>query len=211
MKLSKSILALVAFSSFVGMSQSFLAPAVAGESKSFYCDTSGPIPVTKIRTERGDETFIQWTKSFSNGYSLEERCKIVTKRFQSQVGRGRMYLTSRAKVNGMPVICNSNREGGACTSRNILVTLDRNANHLEVLQKLASFQRSASNEPLILSGHNPLNNPLNSDYVTNVDGNYYVNVNKMTGINVEGVQTEESVLPTPTKSPASNSSPGYRF
>jgi Circadian oscillating protein COP23 len=207
MELSKSILALVAFSSFVGMSQSFVAPAVAGATTSFYCDTSGPTPVTKIRTERGDETFIEWTKTFSNGYSLEERCKIVTERFQSQVGRGRMYLTSRAKVNGMPVICNSNREGGACNSRNILVTLHQGANHLEVLRKLASFQRSASNEPLSLTG----SNPLNSDYVTNVDGNYYVNVNKMTGINVEGVQTDSSVSPAPTESPASNSSSGYRF
>jgi Circadian oscillating protein COP23 len=207
MKLSKSILALVAFSSFVGMSQSFVAPAVAGESTSFYCDISGPTPVTKIRTERGDETFIEWTNSLGNGYSLEKRCQIVTERFQSQVGRGRMYLTSRAKVNGMPVICNSNREGGACNSRNILVTLDRGADHLKALQKLASFQRGASNKPLKLSGRNPLN----SDYVTNVGGNYYVNVNKMTGINVEGVQTDSSVSPAPTKSPASNSSSGYRF
>jgi Circadian oscillating protein COP23 len=122
------------------------------QTSTFYCDTSGSVPVTRIRTGRGDESFIQWRTSFSGGYGAARRCQEVSARFQREHTRGRLYLTSRANVNGHPVICHAESENGACKASNVLVTLRRGTNHRHALLRFSAFQRGASNRPLELSG-----------------------------------------------------------
>jgi Circadian oscillating protein COP23 len=196
MKSSQPILALAALSSLFGMSQLLVAPAVANQppvAGSFYCDTSGAVPATMIRTVRGDETFIKWENSFGNKYTKAQRCQIVTKRFQSW--RGNLYLTSSNNVNGYPVICNVGREGGTCDGSNILVTLRKNADHKLALQKFLSHQKGASNAPLYLSG---------DSYISVVGDNYYINVGRMIG-NINEASTEEQPInntPEPVEPPA---------
>jgi Circadian oscillating protein COP23 len=126
-------------------------PANAQRS-TFYCDTSGSVPVTRIRTGRGDESFIQWRTGFSRGYGAAQRCQEVSSRFQRLYTRGRVYLTSRANVNGHPVICYAESENGACNASNVLVALRRGTNHRNALLRFKAFQRGASNRPLELSG-----------------------------------------------------------
>jgi hypothetical protein len=127
-------------------------PAQA-QTSTFYCDTSGSVPVTRIRTARGDESFIQWQNSFSRGYGAARRCQEVASRFERQhTGGKRLYLTSRRSVNGHPVICYTDSEKGACDRNNVLVTLRRGTNHRNALRRFSAFQRGASNRPLELSG-----------------------------------------------------------
>jgi hypothetical protein len=122
------------------------------QTSTFYCDTSGSVPVTRIRTGRGDESFIQWRTSFSGGYGAARRCQEVSARFQREHTRGRLHLTSRRNVNGHPVICYAESENGACNASNVLVTLSRGTNHRNALLRFSAFQRGASNRPLELSG-----------------------------------------------------------
>jgi Circadian oscillating protein COP23 len=127
-------------------------PAEA-QTSTFYCDTSGSVPITRIRTRgRGDESFIQWKTSFSRGYSAAKRCKQVAARFERQHLRGRLYLTSRSNINGHPVICYADSENGACNSGNILVTLRRGIDHRNALLRFNAFPRRSSNRPIELSG-----------------------------------------------------------
>jgi Circadian oscillating protein COP23 len=123
------------------------------QTSTFYCDTSGSVPVTRIRTGRGDESFIQWRTSFSRGYSAARRCQEVASRFERQHTRGkRLFLTSRRNVNGHPVICYTESENGACDRTNVLFTLRRGTSHRNALRRFSAFQRGASNRPLELSG-----------------------------------------------------------
>jgi Circadian oscillating protein COP23 len=126
-------------------------PASA-QSTTFYCDTSGNVPVTRIKTPHGDETFILWRNSFGRAYSTVRRCQEVSTRFERQRLRGRLYLTSRANVNGHPVICQTESAEGSCNRNNILVTLLRGSDHREALGRLTAFQKGASTNPIELSG-----------------------------------------------------------
>jgi Circadian oscillating protein COP23 len=140
-------------------------------------------------------------------YNLKKRCEVVTARFQ--LHRGNMYLTSRENVNGMPVICNSDREGGDCDASNVLITLPKKTNHKKVLLQLSSHQRGASNKPLPLSG---------SPYLSVVNDNYYMNIGQMVS-DINQAQTTETVSPTPKptktstpmKTPTNNSRSDYRY
>ena len=128
-------------------------PASA-QSTTFYCDTSGNAPVTRIRASHGDETFILWRNSFGRAYSTARRCKEVSARFERELlrNRGRLYLTSRANFNGNPVICYTESEQGSCNRNNVLVTLLKGSDHREALGRLTAFQKGASTNPIELSG-----------------------------------------------------------
>jgi hypothetical protein len=179
--LSRSLLALFTVSSLAGIGQLFDSPALAGQS-SFYCDISGEVPVTKVKTDRGDETFITWKKSFANGYSKDKRCQIVTKRLQEQYNRGRFYLTTRDNIKGLPVICYTHDEGGDCNASNILVTLTKGEDAKAVVKQLKYFRASArSKSPIELSGREQAQIQTNMSAMTEVNGNSYVDVRALIG------------------------------
>jgi hypothetical protein len=150
--LSKSSLALVTISSSVGICQLFADPALAGHRTLFFCDTSESMPVTKVRTSRGDEEMIRWTNSYGNGFTTTKRCQLVTQKLQTHTNRGRWFLTSRENINGMPVICAVSREGENCTASTILVTLPRGANAGEALQQLNFFRSGVNGNDYINLG-----------------------------------------------------------
>jgi Circadian oscillating protein COP23 len=88
----------------------------------FYCDINGSVPITKIRTSRGDEDFIQWVHELG-GYGYQKRCLEVSKRFSLAVSRGQLLLKTDQNFNGSPVVCSIYKLGDHCTHNNILVTL----------------------------------------------------------------------------------------
>jgi hypothetical protein len=122
------------------------------QTSTFYCDTSGSVPVTRISTSRGEESFIQWKTSFSRRYGAARRCQEVASRFERQHRRGQLNLTSRREVNGHPVICYTESQNVACNPNNILVTLPKGTNHRNALLRFEAFRTRASNRPLELSG-----------------------------------------------------------
>jgi hypothetical protein len=215
----------------------FQKPAEANQP-GFYCDTSGRVPVTRIRTSRGEESFIAWNTS-TRGYSASRRCREVAARFESQRPRGQLFLTSRRNVNGSPVICYTETRGGSCNRNNVLVTLRRNTNHRAALRRFMDFQRGASNRPLELSGgDSDVSTPLElsggfedspplelsgsgdrdnisfdgMNHVTEAEGEYYFDLGRA----ANDLMPTNTNTPTPPVQPPSRSNnndlpPGYRF
>ncbi|WP_062287473.1 COP23 domain-containing protein [Nostoc piscinale] len=93
-------------------------PSYAGPSK-FFCTQEGGIPVTKVRTPRGNETFIRWVVDDFKKFPPANRCQTVTARFQRYYDNGSLYITSRDNFNSYPVLCIANRKGVPCTTENM--------------------------------------------------------------------------------------------
>jgi hypothetical protein len=121
-------------------------PAEANELR-FYCDMSGSVPITKIHTTtRGDEKFIQWVQE-RGGYSVEERCREVSERFNRAISRGSLVLKKDKNFNGSPVICYVYQQGDKCDSNNILVTLSSIKQLNKAFEVFRDFQRGSENLP----------------------------------------------------------------
>ncbi|MBW4645491.1 MAG: COP23 domain-containing protein [Goleter apudmare HA4340-LM2] len=118
----------------------------------FFCDQEGKTPVTKIRTQRGPETFIRWVvKDFKN-FPPAQRCQIVSRRFQRYYSNGALLIRSEFNFNNYPVLCIANRKGTPCTSDNVLVTLKPGTDPGLVLKQILAFRRSVAGKPIDLSG-----------------------------------------------------------
>lgn len=129
-------------------------PAKANEVE-FYCDASGSVPITKIYTYRGYEEFILWVQE-RGGYSVEQRCQEVSKRFNLAMSRSKLLLKKDRNFNGSPVICSVSRQGDSCDSNNILVTLGSLKQLNRALIVFNDFQRGGggiSRAPIKLSGN----------------------------------------------------------
>ncbi|MCH4904931.1 hypothetical protein GSN00_11220, partial [Cylindrospermopsis raciborskii CHAB3438] len=65
-------------------------PGVAGENK-FFCTREGGVPVTKVRTARGNETFIIWERDFHK-YPATKRCGIISNKLQRFYENGEVHF-----------------------------------------------------------------------------------------------------------------------
>lgn len=147
---------------------SLAQPSYARRSK-FYCAVLNGEPVTWVRTSRGAEPFIRWVSPAFNVSPLE-RCKVVSARFRRYYDNGRFYITGRDDVNGYPVLCISNRRGGGCSSRNVLVTLKRESDPGFVIQQILDFRRNANGTTIELSGNK---------FIQYVNGEFYLDAKKL--------------------------------
>jgi Circadian oscillating protein COP23 len=186
MKLSKFILALLVVSSAIGMSQSFDSPALAGSAR-FYCGTSDNVPVTKVRSSRGDEVLLRWKNSYKD-FSATKRCQIVTEKLQQQFNRGRFVVTSNENVNGMPVVCAVSAVGDRCNADSILFTLPRGSSARAAAEQFESLRSAASIKAMELSGRQ-------ESYATVVDGNYYINLGQAIA-DITGESIQQPATPT---------------
>ncbi|MCF4968575.1 COP23 domain-containing protein [Nostoc sp. CMAA1605] len=118
----------------------------------FFCTREGGVPVTKVRTSRGNQTLIRWVANDFKKVSPLQRCRIVSARFQRHYDNGALFITSRDNFNGYPVLCISNRRGTPCTADNILVTLKPGTDTGRVLQQMLSLRRDAGESVINLSG-----------------------------------------------------------
>lgn len=148
-------------------------PSYAGGEK-FFCTQEKGVPVTKVRTSRGPETFLRWVnKRFaSSGFNPKKRCQAVSSRLQRYYDNGNLFFTSREKVNGYPVICIANYKGIPCTSDNILVTLQPGTNAQAMLKQIHDFRRGVNvgDQPINLGGNQPL---------SYFDGELYLDVKEL--------------------------------
>ncbi|MGF1990185.1 MAG: COP23 domain-containing protein [Nostoc sp. ZfuVER08] len=126
-------------------------PSYATGNK-FFCTEENGIPVTKIRTSRGNQTFIRWVVKDFKKFPPKQRCKIVTAKFQRYYDNGSLYITSRDNFNSYPVLCIANRKGASCEKENVLVTLKPGTDTGRVLQQMVNFRRSAGESVIDLSG-----------------------------------------------------------
>ncbi|MBE9008544.1 hypothetical protein IQ259_26755 [Fortiea sp. LEGE XX443] len=126
-------------------------PTYAGSNK-FFCVQEGNVPVTKVRTARGNETFIRWVVQDFKKFPPAQRCKDVSARFQRYYDNGSLFITSRDNFNNYPVLCIANRKSVPCTSENILVTLKPGTDTGAVLRQILDFRRGVAAKPINLSG-----------------------------------------------------------
>ncbi|NLQ04568.1 COP23 domain-containing protein [Cylindrospermopsis raciborskii] len=123
-------------------------PGVAGENK-FFCTRDGGVPVTKVRTPRGNETFIIWERDFNN-YPASKRCGIISNKLQRFYENGEVHFKTGI-VNEYPVVCISNRQNARCSGDNLLVTLPKGEDSVSVLEGILAWRRGTSSEPIRLS------------------------------------------------------------
>lgn len=147
---------------------SLAQPSHARRSK-FYCAVLNDVPITWVKTSRGAEPFIRWVSPAFKVSPLE-RCKIVSARFRRYYDNGRFYITGRDNVNGYPVLCISNRRGGGCSSKNVLVTLESGSDPGFVIQQILDFRRTADGSMIELSGNK---------FIQYVNGEFYLDAKKL--------------------------------
>ncbi|MBG1260741.1 COP23 domain-containing protein [Nostoc commune] len=142
-------------------------PSYAGNNK-FFCAQEGNIPVTKVRTSRGNETFIRWVVEDFKKFPPLKRCQIVSARFQRYYDNGLLLITSRENFNNFPVLCIANRKGVPCKSEDLLVTLEPGTDTGRVLRQIIDFR--VKGEPVNLSG---------CQAITYDQGNLYLDVKQL--------------------------------
>jgi hypothetical protein len=119
------------------------------EGNKFFCTRDGGVPVTKVRTARGNETFIIWERDFNN-YPASKRCGIISNKLQRFYENGEVHLKTGV-VNKYPVVCISNRQNARCSGDNLLVTLPKGEDSVSVLEGILAWRRGTSSEPIRLS------------------------------------------------------------
>ena len=126
-------------------------PSLAGSSlaSSISCMSSDGIPVTVVTTKTQKQVPIIFWKStvFSgSGWTPERRCREVSARFQEYHQAGKLEFITTGRINGLPVLCVTSTDGGACEG--LLYTLKPGQNATATLKKLFDIQRTPGAAPL---------------------------------------------------------------
>ena len=125
------------------------AKASSALASSIICMSDQGIPVTVVKTKTGKNVPIIYWKSttFSgSGWSPERRCQEVSARFQKFHSSNKLEYITTGRMNGLPVICVANSDGGACAG--LLYTLKPGQNATSTLTKLFNIQRKPGSAPL---------------------------------------------------------------
>lgn len=99
----------------------------------FFCDLSEPeVPTTTAIGNDGKAyPIIQWISTFESleGGTPEERCRVVSQNFQNAHENGSLkYLRGGIASNGLPMICATNEQKGACLDTLFSLPFNTNAN-----------------------------------------------------------------------------------
>jgi len=104
-------------------------------------------PTTYAWTERGKIAVIRWsTKFFGEKYTPQERCELVSPRFQKAYNNESLAYLTNGQINGQPVICTAKESGEDCA--NLLLTLRPQDNSRQVLKKLIAVFQGRQSGPV---------------------------------------------------------------
>lgn len=124
-----------------------MASAEAQQRNQFYCGTSNGAPATIVRSPRGNVPVIRWTFDvFPPPLTPEERCKIVSQRFQEFQNQNKLRYITTGQMNGQLVVCVANRKDGDCTG--LLFTLKPGSDPRRTLERLLNYNALSSGNPL---------------------------------------------------------------
>ena len=107
------------------------------------------VPATVVQTKIGKQVPIIYWKSqtFSgSGWTPERRCQEVSARFQTYHSSGTLEYITTGRMNGLPVICVAQSDGGACEG--LLYTLKPGQNATATLKKLFEIRTKPGAAPL---------------------------------------------------------------
>lgn len=120
----------------------------------FTCETiQNGIPTTYMSAVTGKKIeLISWQKEGLGNYSKQERCQIVTQRFQEAYQDGSLAYMTDGFMGGQKVICGTSSQGGSCEK--LLLTLRPEDNAKEVIESFFTAG-SYSSSPVIQSNGQP--------------------------------------------------------
>ncbi|NES19481.1 MAG: hypothetical protein F6K41_11250 [Symploca sp. SIO3E6] len=167
-KLLTSILTALAVATGFTFTTGQPSPAQDSGRASFSCKYDGIHPVTKALTPVtvargpiGEIPVVYWVRPLG-GYSPEERCYMVSSKFDSLQKKGALEYISHGMMGGQPVICTANYNGDNCVAQ--LFTLHPEDSPKEVLEQLLGVRNLAS-EAAFMAGA-----------IQRVNGTYYIDV-----------------------------------
>lgn len=129
--------------------QAPMAEASSALASSITCIDANGVPATVVKTKSGKQVPIIYWKSttFSgSGWTPERRCREVSMRFQQFHSTDNLEFITTGRMNGLPVICVANSNGGPCAG--LLYTLKPGQNATATLQKLFDVQKKPDGSPL---------------------------------------------------------------
>ena len=160
--LTTAAASVVAFGGIATLSQSSLAQK---DNRVYSCEKSpNNIPTTYALTKDGIRiSFISWRKSWSDEYTPERRCQIVSQRFEKAEKEGDLnYLASRV-VNNQNVICAARRKGGPCQQD--LFSLRSGDKPDDVIEALLGIASQGRGGPLEQTENGSSRNYYNVDFI----------------------------------------------
>ncbi|HEY9692181.1 MAG TPA: COP23 domain-containing protein [Oculatellaceae cyanobacterium] len=137
----------------LGTTATMTQPSLA-ENNRFFCGTNNGVPVTVVRTSRGEIPMIRWVSDYfsSSRYSPLQRCQEVSERFQRYNDNGKLQFIRTGMINQHPVLCFADYKGGPCAINSVLVTLAPGTNPERVLGRLFDLRARAAGRVINLSG-----------------------------------------------------------
>lgn len=120
----------------------FQSESKAQEQK-FYCGESNGVPTTfadKLGSQ--DIAIIRWTKPWSEEFTPQRRCEIVSEQFQKADEQGSLNHITSGYWDGSPVVCGTSSHGGSCEI--VLFTLRKEDNPIEAVNQLLGIASYAS-------------------------------------------------------------------
>ena len=162
------IIGLTALTSLASLSINLspsLSQSTSSESQpnklTFFCrekfDTASgekiPVTVAWIPERKGHVYVIGWKSEYFNkgGWTPQERCQKVTKKFQEAYEQEHLNYLSSGKNLGYPIICGLANQGESCNGNNQLFTVKSGSNPEQVLQRLSDSLEGNASEPILQS------------------------------------------------------------
>lgn len=111
----------------------------------FTCQNWQGVPTTLAQTpDQAKVPVLTWQSDyFSNaGYDPSTRCQLVSGRFQYFYNNGQLEYMTTGRMNGMPVVCVTQEQGGSC--QGLLFTLKPGVDPTRTLQQLMAIRVRAS-------------------------------------------------------------------
>jgi hypothetical protein len=127
--------------------------ALAAGERKFFCATGGQIPVTFVKTSRGNIPLIRWVKkTFSGfGYNPVQRCRETSLRLTIFHDGGRLKSMRSGTTHGYPVLCvDGGLEGSPCDRQYVLLTFDKGMDPQAIARQLVDLRGRAKKGPISL-------------------------------------------------------------
>jgi hypothetical protein len=142
----------------VGAALTLQSPSQAQARFECLLPVTGPhvgVPTTYVKVGSNErKPVIRWVSRYSSGsgYTPQQRCLEVTKRFNTLDARPRgIDIITTGYLNGLPVIYSPSHGRERANSSNLLFTLKRGENATQKIAQLFDIRAGASSSPLFES------------------------------------------------------------
>jgi len=142
----------------VGAALTLQSPSQAQARFECLLPVTGPhvgVPTTYVKVGSNErKAVIRWVSSYSSGsgYTPQQRCLEVTKRFNTLDARPRgIDIITTGYLNGLPVIYSPSNGRERANRDNLLFTLKRGEDATEKIQQLFDLREGSRTDPLFES------------------------------------------------------------